>query len=178
MTSRSDQHSLPLWGNSSGPARYRPLFTVGERVGYVRDAAWRGRVVQVAADPDIGRHHFWVVWAVGRPGGPFEYTAAALARLGEAGEDARRTERQGRYLASGVHPLTAALGHPVPLHAEAAPAASRTAPGRRCGSCRFRRPGEYPKCTAHDGARITRGAGTDVRAWWPACTDHEPRPRP
>ena len=73
---QTGQHSLPLWGNSSGPAEHRPLFAVGERVGYIRDASWRGRVVQVAADPDSGRHHFWVVWAVGRPGGPFEYTAA------------------------------------------------------------------------------------------------------
>ncbi|AIJ26386.1 hypothetical protein [Amycolatopsis methanolica] len=178
MTKQSDQHSLPLWGGSSGPAEHRPLFAVGERVGYHRDASWRGRVVQVAADPDSGRHHFWVVWTVGRPGGPFEYTAAPLYRLGEASPDARRTERQGQYLAAGAHPLTAALGYPVKLHPGAAPAADRAAPGRRCGNCRYRRPGRYPKCLVHDGDRITRGAGTDVRAWWPACTDHELRSRP
>lgn len=91
--------------------------------------------------------------------------------------DQRRTHRQTARLAHGVHPLG------IALHPYAAPADDRTAPGRRCGSCAFRRlrpdkSRRYPKCTyTPDGGttypRITNGAATDVRRWWPACTDHE-----
>lgn len=170
------QHGLPLWGDGDQPepATFRPFYAVGERVGHVRDDSWRGKVVQVAFDRASGRHHFWVVWSVGRPGGPFEYTANSLWRLPEPSADQRRTERQGEHLAAGLHPLTAALGYPIRLHSEAAPAADVQAPGRRCGNCRFRRPGRFPKCTADDGRRMTHGAGTDVRAWWSACSNHEP----
>jgi hypothetical protein len=102
----------------------------------------------------------------------------------------RRTLRQAQAAAVGRHPLGLALDRPLTLHPEAAPAGDRQAPGRRCGNCRFRQifryhKKPYPKC-AHPGSysaeqyerlgppRATHGAGTDVRAWWPGCTDHEP----
>lgn len=93
----------------------------------------------------------------------------------------RLTIRQARLLAAGRHPL----GDGLRLHPGAAPHDDRAAPGRRCGNCRFRRPvggphdGRYPKCiygpSTGPGAypRVTFGPATDVRAWWPACTDHE-----
>lgn len=97
--------------------------------------------------------------------------------------DARRTQRQLEVLAAGYHPLTNTR-----LHPEAAPFDDRSAPGRRCGNCRFRevlayRQNAFPKCMFPGdlGAdeievlgppRVTHGAASDVRAWWPACADH------
>ncbi|MCO1574996.1 hypothetical protein M8C13_04385 [Crossiella sp. SN42] len=100
--------------------------------------------------------------------------------------DRRRTQRQAAALAGGAHPLSAAFARHIRLHAEAAPADDRAAPGRRCGNCRFRQvlryhARSYPKCVLGQEStspgvlppRITHGGGTDVRAWWPACIDHE-----
>lgn len=94
--------------------------------------------------------------------------------------DQRRGVRQARALANGAHPLGVAFNRHLPLHPDAAPADDRVAPGLRCSTCRFREvlghhSRSYPKCTHGDGARISHGAGTDVRAWWPACRDYEPR---
>lgn len=91
--------------------------------------------------------------------------------------DQRRTQRQAEFLARGLHPLAAALRWSLRLHPDAAPVDDRKAPGRRCGNCWYRETSlwhnrTYAKCTADDGTRITHGAGTDVRAWWPACRDH------
>ncbi|MEV7805051.1 hypothetical protein AB0O28_19080 [Microbispora sp. NPDC088329] len=103
--------------------------------------------------------------------------------------DARRTRRQGELLARGSHPLGLSLGWPLRLHKEAAPADDRQAGGRRYGNCRFRqvlaaRVRGFPKCV-HPGSqsaesyetlgplRVTHGAASDVRAWWPGCVDHE-----
>lgn len=99
--------------------------------------------------------------------------------------DRRRTLRQLDTLTRGLHPLGLALtvGRYLALHVEAAPYNDRSAPGRRCGNCRFRRtlPHHniaYPKCafgsTDAGAPRASHGSGTDVRAWWPACRDHEP----
>lgn len=110
--------------------------------------------------------------------------------------DRRRTQRQAHAIGAGVHPLALALDYHLGLHRDA-PRTREDAPGPRCGDCRFRHLFEhhnrtYPKCThgAHliqgrkwDGSgtyeyleypRSSNGAGTDVRAWWPACPDHEP----
>lgn len=93
-------------------------------------------------------------------------------------EDRRRTVRQQHALADGQHPLSLLFGH-MPLHDQAAPADDRNADGRRCGNCVHRelagrRAHVHPKCgLGGDGARITHGPGTDCRAWWPACRDHE-----
>lgn len=97
--------------------------------------------------------------------------------------DARRTQRQLEVLAAGYHPLAK-----TKLHSEAAPFADRSAPGRRCGNCRFRevlgyRHNSFPKCMfpgdlgaddfeALGPPRVTHGVASDVRAWWPACADH------
>jgi hypothetical protein len=99
--------------------------------------------------------------------------------------DRRRTLRQADALARGRHPLELALGFPLGLHAQAAPADDRTAPGLRCRTCRFREvlthnDGRFPKClyaaTEKQQPRVTRGAATDVRAWWPACRDYQEAP--
>jgi hypothetical protein len=84
------------------------------------------------------------------------------------------TKRQQADVEHGRHPLTGGA-----LHAEAAPAEPRSAPGRRCGNCRFRESighhdKTYPKCQFGGGGRVTSGAASDVRAWWPGCTDHQP----
>jgi hypothetical protein len=98
--------------------------------------------------------------------------------LDDLSPDARRRARQYNALLSGSHPLSLATGHHISLHAEAAPADDRDAPGRRCGTCTWRKQTghhsrSYPKCGI-DHRRLTHGAGTDVAAWWPGCTDHEP----
>jgi hypothetical protein len=101
----------------------------------------------------------------------------------------RRTRRQAAMLTRGVHPLAPPLGYPLRLHAEAAPTDGRGAPGRRCGNCRFREvlghhDRSYAKCLAPGllsaeaykrlgPPRVSHSAATDVRAWWPACTDHD-----
>lgn len=100
--------------------------------------------------------------------------------------EVRRRERQAECLAHGLHPLTAAVRFPIGLHPEAAPADDRTATGRRCSTCVYREllryhNRTYPKCVADQDAeadglsRVTHGAGTDVRAWWPACALHVTR---
>jgi hypothetical protein len=76
----------------------------------------------------------------------------------------RLTLRQRADVAAGRHPLT---------HGRLA-----ADPAARCGNCRFRvleqwHDRTYPKCSARDGARIAHSAQSDVRAWWPGCTDHE-----
>ncbi|MEU0515825.1 hypothetical protein [Amycolatopsis sp. NPDC006125] len=173
----TQQHALPLWSGGDISA-YRPMFAVDERVGYRGDPAWRGRVVQVAFDKASNRNHFWVIWTIGQPGGPHVYTAGSLCRAPELTAAERRRERQGEWLTSGLHPLTAALGWPLRLHPDAPPAADHNAPGPRCGTCLFREllkhhDNTYAKCAAGNGARRTHGPGTDIRAWWPACIDHQ-----
>lgn len=92
-----------------------------------------------------------------------------------------RLRRQAECLAAGAHPLCAALRVHIRLHADAAPADDRKAPGLRCGSCVHRVApwrevaGRYVKCDVDNYARATAGPGTDVRAWWPACVDYEPK---
>lgn len=102
----------------------------------------------------------------------------------------RRTARQRQLLQRGVHPLSGSQAYSqIRLHPEAAPVDDADAEGRRCGNCRFRELAlhhdyRYPKCFwtgslgpeelhKHGHPRVTHGEATDVRAWWPACTDHE-----
>lgn len=90
-----------------------------------------------------------------------------------------RLREQREALERGEHPLSVALGRPLPLHPDAAPAGDRRAPGLRCGSCvhrQLQRRGGYdwPKCLLPGAGRVTHGPGTDVRVWWPACVDHQP----
>lgn len=93
--------------------------------------------------------------------------------------DRRRTQRQSEALATGRHPLGLALGWVLRLHPDAPTADDRAAAGPRCGSCWYREVlghhnRSYGKCLADDGRRVSHGAGTDVRAWWPACRDYSP----
>ncbi|WBB94244.1 hypothetical protein [Verrucosispora sp. WMMC514] len=93
--------------------------------------------------------------------------------------DRRRAQRQAAAIAAGWHPLGLALGRHLRLHPDAPRSDDRTTPGPRCGSCWYREVlghhnRSYGKCTVEDGARISNGAGTDVRRWWPACRDYSP----
>jgi hypothetical protein len=90
----------------------------------------------------------------------------------------RLTLRQHRDVSNGRHPLTG-----TPTHPELG----------TCGTCRFRDQSNsqsgrtYPKCfweperapgemrPRWGWPRITSGAATDVRAWWPACADFLPK---
>lgn len=91
--------------------------------------------------------------------------------------DRRRTLRQRRDVNAGRHPLTE-----TPTHPELG----------TCGDCRFRaaiagHTKSYPKCLwerdevddstprRYRWPRVTSGAASDVRAWWPACGDFKPR---
>jgi hypothetical protein len=107
--------------------------------------------------------------------------------------------RQHNDIRAGRNPLT---GGPLHLEAAAVAAELPTleafvdganyqtpeqpAPGRRCGNCRFRRgtnagtAHDFPKCwhgwdgvPGHAPPRRTGGPASDVRAFWPACRDHE-----
>lgn len=100
----------------------------------------------------------------------------------------RLTLRQAQDIATGVHPLTRGPLHP--LASRERNASAPKADPFTCGSCWFRggqhhHDYTYPKCY-HPGnlsadewetkgpPRVTRGAASDVRAWWPACTDYSP----
>lgn len=104
--------------------------------------------------------------------------------------DVRRRQRQQQAIGAGSHPLSAALGYHIRLHPDAPRGDDRKAPGPRCGTCWYRRSistngnRAWPKClygatneTDTEPAvapRVSHGAGTDVRRWWPACADHSP----
>ena len=97
--------------------------------------------------------------------------------------DKRTAQLQLEKLAAGYHPITG-----LKLHEQAAPADDRDAPGRRCGTCRFRvvlpyHRKSWPKCLNPGGMGadeidrigapfVTHGAATDVRKWFPGCRDH------
>ncbi|MDP7706829.1 hypothetical protein [Mycobacterium sp. TY815] len=106
----------------------------------------------------------------------------------EPKEKLSRTAQQHRKVArrigAGIHPL----GEPIRLHPDAPrdldyqEAKRSTAGGPRCGSCRFREIQGWPKCmlpTVIGGRTIfprnTGSDASDVAAWWPACTNWEPR---
>lgn len=96
-------------------------------------------------------------------------------------EPLTRGERRARTVEArivvGQHPL-AYSGRYLPLHPDAPRTTDRSAPGVRCGSCRWRITHEhhgrtYPKCEFGGGIRVTGCESSDVRAWWPACHDYE-----
>lgn len=90
--------------------------------------------------------------------------------------DASRTVRQRLAIAAGAHPLSLVV--PLALHPQAPTDATRDDPPGRpftCGTCTNRVAYGYPKCVADGRRRISHGAATDCRAWWPACTDYDPR---
>lgn len=93
--------------------------------------------------------------------------------------DRRRTKRQADLIAGGIHPLTKR-----PIHRLASRHRDARSPKSdpfTCGSCYFREVLGYhgrafPKCTL-DESRVSHSAASDVRAWWPACTDYSPGDR-
>ena len=100
----------------------------------------------------------------------FDMEAAPVAGLSA---DRRRTVRQLEALRNGQHPIGLGAGIVMRLHPDAPPADDRTAPGPRCGACRFR--GNwgahgFPKCLRGDGEPFAaHSASSDCRAWWSAC---------
>jgi hypothetical protein len=106
------------------------------------------------------------------------FDAPTPAPQAEESEGVRRTRRQHEHLAAGLHPLTLILTRPLRLHDGAAPADDAQADGHRCGGCAHRthtshNGRRYPKCGIP--GRISSGAATDCRAWWPACVDYQPK---
>lgn len=81
------------------------------------------------------------------------------------------TRRQLDTMLRGQHPIS---GHR--LHPRAAdPLRANTAPGLRCRTCFFAlRQGLYFKCGADDGNHINHSPVTDLRLWFPACTQYAP----
>lgn len=131
----------------------------------------------------------------------FDTTAFEVPRF-EPGEklskDRRRVQRQLEAIALAGHPLgliyTDVRAHP---DANGITATVHNAQSRpiRCGTCVFREPTGYqgrsfPKCSwrpeddvpgpngRHRTAppRYSHGAGTDIRAWWPGCSDWQGKP--
>lgn len=100
-----------------------------------------------------------------------------------AGE--RLRARQAEKLAHGTHPLSKPGWPAIPLHRDAAPADDQGAPGLRCGGCRLREQVSngwrrtWPKCVLPDSrghrSRATHSDASDVRTWWPACQDYQPK---
>lgn len=92
------------------------------------------------------------------------------------------TERQMAKMRRGTHPLSMPGWPVIWLHKDAPPPDDLTAPGPRCGSCRFRdliqaeNWKRYPKCGAPGRDHLlSHSAASDVRSWWPACREYEPK---
>lgn len=118
--------------------------------------------------------------------GLFDATGYQQPAEPQVSPDRRRTRRQHQAAANGVHPLVLALpGSGIRVHPDAA------ALGLTCGTCWYRRTistgsaRDWPKCTygtendtdqrrSGPPPRASRGGGTDVRRWWPACADYSP----
>jgi hypothetical protein len=129
---------------------------------------------------------------------PRQY-AAAGEPVPERTASERMRDRQAANIAAGRHPLSDPPGaRPqygiLRLHPDAcrdvrwsAAKAQIPAGAPTCGACRFRQSvhggaKDYPKCTwgrvyagslSKEGPREMHGERSDVRAWWPACTDYE-----
>lgn len=88
----------------------------------------------------------------------------------------RRQNLVAARISTGWHPL----GRHSRLHPDAAhDTTNHDGSGLHCGTCRFREirryhDKSYPKCTYGNGIRISHSDTSDVRAWWPACTDYQP----
>ena len=90
--------------------------------------------------------------------------------------------RQMAKMRRGTHPLSMPGWPVIWLHKDAPPPDDLSAPGPRCGGCRFREllmpynsRRRFPKCTAPGRGRMSHSTATDVRGWWPACTAYEPK---
>lgn len=90
---------------------------------------------------------------------------------GDPGRGERRQRLIAARIARGVHPLGNVLLHPDA-------ARGRDGEGLRCGTCQWRRTAQYhdkryAKCWYGDGIRVSHSESSDIRSWWPACTDYE-----
>lgn len=112
------------------------------------------------------------------------YAAEGQADLTGLSPDRRRTVRQSVAIELGQHPLALAVGPLVLLgdnpKVEPYMGEGKAWWAKRCGNCQFRgvfghHDRTYGKCTYDEPARMSHGAATDCRAWWPACTDYQPR---
>jgi hypothetical protein len=97
----------------------------------------------------------------------------------------RRNARHLQRINHGIHPL----GPPLRLHPDADRTGSRDGPGPRCGTCQHRilvgggHARSFPKCvwpktefSSFKGSpRVSFSIASDVRTWWPACTDYQPQ---
>lgn len=113
---------------------------------------------------------------------PEAYVVPPPAEKLTAGQ--RRERLVQARIARGEHPLGR-----IRIHAEAAP--GREGDGLRCSGCRFRVTVRgpsgrgWPKCRLplviggrETFPRDTSSETSDIRAWWPACVDYEPREIP
>lgn len=108
---------------------------------------------------------------------PPGFEPASEVELSRGQKRVRLVEKRIR---AGQHPLSGA-GRNLPLHPAAPHTVDRSAPGLRCGTCRWRMTRHfhnktYPKCAFGEGIRITGSEASDVRGWWPACHDYEEAP--
>lgn len=132
------------------------------------------------------------------PAEPYTTAGTTAEPVERVSAGRRLTIRQADAVRRGVHPL--ALVRPtIRMHPDADPehtATAENAAGRslRCGTCRHRElisggANTYPKCVWRSASdkpneqgrhrnpppRYSAGQGTDVRSWWPACADWQPR---
>jgi hypothetical protein len=114
---------------------------------------------------------------VDRPAGETEPEKLSAGR--------RLTQRQRITIRTGLHPLSNVSAGQLPLHREASRDPDVDG-GRRCGNCAHHQRATnrgtasyYPKCHYPDPSnpdyypRVTSGAASDCRAWWPGCRDHQ-----
>jgi hypothetical protein len=99
-------------------------------------------------------------------------TPAAAVPVEKLSAQRRLTARQHADIEHGRHPLTRGR--------------LTTTDGATCGNCRHRiqqghHTRSYPKCDwkppgwgRREGPRISHSGTSDVRAWWPGCSEHEP----
>lgn len=115
--------------------------------------------------------------------GLFEMPATPVVEEPKLSPDRRRTQRQAEAVAAGRHPLglifPTIARHPDTKGLEYSSADPRTDRDLTCGSCAWRERNEYhgrvyAKCGKDGDRRVTNGAGSDIRAWWPGCSDWEP----
>lgn len=150
------------------------VYRVGGRPGEPGAGWWRCRVKQwrrrpPATTPGSG----WVQALIDLPEG---------AERPALGEKAKRSRRQAFLISLGYHPLSAVVpGRMLRLAHDAS--RDRAGPGPRCRGCahfgQLDREGDpferSQRCWFNKAERVTKGAATEVRGWWPACTDFHAR---
>lgn len=127
---------------------------------------------------------------------PEQPAAAAAEDAPKLSAGTRLKQRQAAAIARGIHPLGLVRPH-LAIHPDAQPfpATQANADQRpiRCGTCIFRNPGQFAKCefgpvirtrkwpdsreyTWREFPRAAHSLATDIRSWWPGCTDWKAKP--